>query len=406
VARLDNMGRREFIVLMAAMSALDAFSIDAMMPAHEQISMDLDILVENQRQFIITSLFFGFSIGVLAYGFVSDSIGRRAPVLAGMVIYSLASLMCIFADTLTVLLAGRALQGVGAAGPYVIAIAIVRDRFEGRDMAEIMSLIMMVFIGIPMIAPFLGQSIMLVTGWRSIFIALTLYGLIVMLWFSLRQAETLPVEKRVNLSLASFWSQVKEILSDKQTMYYTVCMSVISGAFIAYLSTAQQVFQNIYPLGTNFPLAVALLASFYGIACFTNSRMVQIFGMAKLISFAQIGIVVSSATYALIIALAATLPPLWIHIAYTGFVIFCFGFLFENIITLALEPMSHIAGSATSVITAISTLVAIALSTLIGAFLVDSAMPLVLGFLFLCGIGWVACKFADGIRVVRQSVET
>jgi len=398
---LDNMGRREFIVLMAAMSALDAFSIDAMMPALEQISTDLGILVENQRQYIITSLFLGFSIGVLLYGFISDSTGRRKPVLAGMVIYSIASLMCIFADTLTVLLLGRALQGVGAAGPYVIAIAIVRDRFEGRDMAEIMSLIMMVFIGVPMIAPFVGQSIMLVTGWRSIFVALALYGLIVMFWFSLRQAETLPVGKRVNLSLATSWSQVKEILSEKQTVYYTISLSAISGAFIAYLSTAQQVFQNIYLLGTNFPLVIALLASFYGIACFANSRMVQIIGMAQLISTAQIGIVVSSATYVLIIAFSPTLPALWIHIAYTGFVIFCFGFLFENLITLALEPMSHIAGSATSVITSISTLVGISLSTLIGAFLMDSAMPLVVGFLILCGVGWVVCKMANGTRIAR-----
>jgi DHA1 family bicyclomycin/chloramphenicol resistance-like MFS transporter len=392
------MGRREFIVLMAAMSALDAFSIDAMMPALEQISTDLGILVENQRQYIITSLFFGFSVGVLVYGFVSDSIGRRIPVLVGMVVYSIASLLCIFADSLSLLLVGRALQGVGAAGPYVIAIAIVRDRFEGRDMAEIMSLIMMVFIGIPMIAPFIGQSIMLVTDWRSIFIALAIYGVIVMLWFCLRQAETLPVEKRVKLSLATCWSQVKEILSEKQTAYYTLGMSAISGAFIAYLSTAQQVFQNIYLLGTKFPLVVALLASFYGVACFANSRVVQVLGMAKLISLAQIGIVISSALYALLIALAVTTPPLWIHIVYTGFVIFCFGFLFENVITLALEPMSHIAGSATSVITSVSTLVAIALSTLIGAFLVDSAMPLVLGFLFLCAIGWFACQLADGAR--------
>ena len=392
------MGRREFIVLMAAMSALDAFSIDAMMPALEQISTDLGILVENQRQYIITSLFFGFSIGVLVYGFVSDSIGRRIPVLAGMVVYSIASLLCIFADSLSLLLVGRALQGVGAAGPYVIAIAIVRDRFEGRDMAEIMSLIMMVFIGIPMIAPFIGQSIMLVADWRSIFIALAIYGLIVMVWFCLRQVETLPAEKRVKLSLATCWSQVKEILSEKQTAYYTLCMSAISGAFIAYLSTAQQVFQNIYLLGTKFPLVIALLASFYGVACFANARVVQVLGMAKLISLAQVGIVISSALYALLIALAATTPPLWVHIVYTGFVIFCFGFLFENVITLALEPMSHIAGSATSVITSVSTLVAIALSTLIGAFLVDSAMPLVLGFLFLCAIGWVACQLADGAR--------
>jgi len=392
------MGRREFIVLMAAMSALDAFSIDAMMPALEQISTDLGILVENHRQYIITSLFFGFSIGVFVFGFVSDSIGRRKPVLAGMAIYSVASLMCIFAQTFNVLLVGRALQGVGAAGPYVIAIAIVRDRFEGRDMAEIMSLIMMVFIGIPMIAPFIGQSIMLVTDWRSIFIVLAIYGLIVMLWFSLRQPETLSFKNRVPLSFDSIWSQIKEILSDKQTLYYTIAMSAISGAFIAYLSTSQQVFQHIYLLGTYFPLVIALLASFYGLACYANSRVVQILGMAKLISLSQIGIIISSAIYAILIVFTESLLPLWVHIVYTGIVIFFFGFLFENVITLALEPMSHIAGSATSVITAISTLVGIILSTLIGAFLDESTLPLVLGFFVLCCIGWGVCKLANETR--------
>ncbi len=384
-------GRMEFIVLMAALAALDAFSIDAMMPALEQISQDLALKNDNHRQFIITALFLGFSIGVLVYGFAADQFGRRVPVLVGIGVFILASLICIAASSFTHLLIGRTLQGVGAAGPYVLSIAIVRDRYEGREMASIMSLIMMVFIGVPMIAPFIGQLILGIAGWRSIFIALFLYGAAVGCWFFARQGETLASTDRVRLSTTAVRNVFREIIINRQTMIQLINLALISGAFIAYLSTAQQVFQNIYAVGDRFPLAIAVLASAYGLACFVNAKAVGVIGMRRLVKVSLATVVLASLVYGLVLIAREDTPPILIHFLYMGIVIFCFGFLFENVITLSLEPMAHIAGSATAVITAASTGIAILLSTLIGSLLSDSVFPLVAGFACLCGLGLLAC---------------
>ena len=165
----SRLGRVEFVFLMAFVSALDAFSIDAMLPALQAIATDLEVSNSNHRQFVITGFFLGFSVGVLIYGFVADRYGRRRPVMVGFSVYVIGSLICIAANSLEVLLLGRLLQGLGAAGPYVLSVAIVRDLYKGRDMAQILSLITMIFVGVPMIAPFVGQGVMLLAGWRSIF---------------------------------------------------------------------------------------------------------------------------------------------------------------------------------------------------------------------------------------------
>jgi len=205
------------------MVALHAFSIDAMLPALGEMSVDLGITNENHRQAIITSLFLGFAAGVLVYGFVSDSVGRRSPVIAGFLIFLLASIICTFSTTFELLLLGRILQGIGSAGPYVIAVAIVRDRYQGPDMAEIMSLIMMVFIGIPMIAPFIGQVFQQLAGWRSIFVALTAFAIITLGWFYLRQPETMDTDKRKNLTASRCSETILEIFSAPLSRYSTTC---------------------------------------------------------------------------------------------------------------------------------------------------------------------------------------
>ena len=192
------------------------------------------------------------------------------------------------------LLLGRVLQGVGAAGPYVIAVAIVRDRYQGRDMAEIMSLIMMVFIGIPMIAPFIGQVFQQLAGWRSIFVALTTFAVITLAWFYLRQPETLDRDQRKKLTVPGTFKTVIEIFSERVTRTYIIVLALISGAFITYLSTAQQVFHDMYGIGEKLPLAIATLASMYGLACFANARLVHKFGMRKLIGFGLWAVVASS----------------------------------------------------------------------------------------------------------------
>lgn len=329
VNSIQNPGRIEFIILLALMTALDAFAIDAMLPALGEISSDFMLQNDNQRQLVITSIFLGFALGVPFYGFISDRYGRRPPVIAGFLLFGIASVMCTASQSIGTLLAGRVLQGIGAAGPYVIAVAIVRDRYDGRDMAQIMSLIMMVFIGVPMVAPFIGQYLQQIAGWRSIFVALTVYAVIVLLWFHVRQPETLAHDKRKPLTLLSVSRTTLHILSDKTSLCYLIVLGLISGAFIAYLSTAQQVFHDIYGLGDKLPVTIAGLAIAYGLACFTNATLVKALGMRRLVGYALLLVTGSSAVYALLILRSGTNPTLSYHLAYMAVVIFSFGFLFE-----------------------------------------------------------------------------
>lgn len=385
------------------MTALDAFAIDAMLPALGAMGNDLDLANDNQRQLIITSLFFGFSFGVLAYGFISDRYGRRAPVIAGFLIFIVATGICTYSQDLKTLLAGRILQGVGAAGPYVLAVAIVRDRYEGRDMAQIMSLIMMVFIGVPMVAPFIGQYLQLIAGWRSIFVALAVYAVVVLVWFYVRQPETLKPENRKPLTWASVNLATKRVLTDSQALSYLLVLGVISGAFIAYLSTAQQVFHDMYGLGEKLPLTIACLATSYGIACFTNANLVQALGMRKLVGLALLLVVCSSAVYALFIVALGRNPALPYHLIYLATVIFSFGFLFENVVTLSLETLGELAGAAMSVITAISTLMAVIISYLVGALLDTTTLPLAVAFFIMCLFGYVIHHRALNNHVVSSN---
>lgn len=374
---------------MSMMSALDALSIDSMMPALDQISIDLAVVAENHRQFVITSFFFGFALGVPVYGFIADRFGRRGPIMLGFLIYCAGTLACIFAGSLDVLLSGRVLQGIGAAGPYVLAIAIVRDLYKGRDMAQIMSLILMVFIGVPMIAPLVGQGVLLLAGWRSIFVFLIVYAVVALAWFWSRQRETLLAENRQALSAAGIWLAMVCVLTHRQTLSYLLAMGALLGAFIAYLSTAQQVFQIIYGLGEWFPLTFAAISSLFGLGSYLNSRWVHSLGSSRLVSRALLTIVVVSIVYLLARPAENLLPPLWMHVVYVSIVMFCFAFLFGNITSLALEPMGHIAGSASSLFNSISTILAIGLATLIGSQLQGNGLPVVMGFLVLSSIAWL-----------------
>lgn len=382
-------GRREFIIIMAAMAALDAFSIDAMIPALDEIGSDLGILSENHRQYIITSIFLGFSIGVLIYGFFADRFGRRRPAIAGFLIYILGTGLCVWAEQFSTLLFGRLLQGLGAAGPYVISIAIIRDKYEGRKMANILSLVLMTFIGVPIIAPFVGQGILLWTDWRGIFIVLALYAVLTLLWFVSRLPETLRTEDQTALSFSIIGRSFIEVLTHRQSLGYLLATGCISGAFIAYLSTGQQVFQDIYQLENLFPAVFASLAASFGVASYFNSRWVESVGSARLVHRALNIIILSSLAFLLLHFLTSTSPPLWAFVVYMTLVMFCYGLLFGNMTSLTMEPMGHIAGSASSIINSLSTTIAIVLATVIGSQLTDTVFPVVAGFGVMCVIAWI-----------------
>lgn len=377
---------------MAAMTALDALSIDSMIPALAQIDTDLGMSNANQRQWIVTSLFFGFAVGVLVFGFVADAIGRRKPVMFSFAIFAISTLICMQSTSLSWMLVGRVGQGIGASGPYVLAIAIVRDAYQGRKMARIMSLVMMVFIGAPIVAPFMGQLVLMVAGWRSIFGVLLVYCVVLALWFWQRQPESLPADKRVPLKLKSITSNVIEVLSNRQSRTYTIAMALAGGAFIAYLSTAQQIFQEIYQTGIKFPAVFASLASTIGLSSWLNSRWVETLGMACLLGRALFMVFCFSLLYLIGSLIWPALPPFWFYYLYLAAVIFCYGLIFSNLTSLALEPMGHIAGAASSVINSVGTIGSLLVAATIGESLNDTVTPVVAGFGIACLLAWLLVR--------------
>lgn len=380
---------------MAAMTALDALSIDSMIPALAQIDADLAMSHANQRQWIVTSLFFGFAVGVLVFGFVADAVGRRRPVMCAFAIFAVGTVICIQSNSLGWMLVGRICQGIGASGPYVLSIAIVRDAYQGRQMARIMSLVMMVFIGVPIIAPFIGQLVLMVAGWRSIFGVLLIYCIAVAVWFWQRQPESLVPEKRVPLRIKSIWSNAGEVIGNKQCRTYTIAMALVTGAFIAYLSTAQQIFQEIYHIGIKFPLVFASLASTIGLSSWLNSRWVERLGMARLLGRALIAVFCASAVYLVASLLWGTTPPFWFYYLYLALVIFCYGLIFGNLTSLALEPMGHIAGAASSLVNCVATIGALMVAATIGVNLGKTVLPLVIGFGVSCLLAWLITRKID-----------
>ena len=385
----------EFIALMALMMSLVALSIDAMLPALPDIGADLDALGENQTQLVLSALFGGLAIGQLFYGPLSDSIGRRRSVYVGAAIFVAGSLCAIFAQDFTMILIGRALQGLGAAGNRIIIVALIRDCYEGRAMARIMSFILSLFILIPIIAPALGQVILWVSDWRMIFIVLLAISITSIVWFALRQPETLPPAKRRPFSAPVILGAFSEAATNRVTFGYTLATGTIFGCFQGYLVSSQQIFQEIYLVGDLFAVYFAIPAVAFGVAGFCNARLVMRYGMRRMIRVALAAVIAISILFGTAGFFAAGVPPLIALLIYLTGVFFCMGLLFGNLNAVAMEPMGHIAGSASAFIGFVSTLVAIGFGLLIGQSFDGTVQPMVLGFGILCAVALCISLWAD-----------
>lgn len=385
----------EFVSLMALMISIVALSIDAMLPALPAIGQDLAVQRANDNQLIISALFLGLALGQLIYGPLSDSIGRKTPIFVGFGIFILGCLLSLFAPSYPVMLLGRFLQGLGVAGPRSVSLALVRDLFEGNKMAKVMSYVMTVFILVPMIAPAYGQAIIVLANWRAIFTSFIILALITSLWFALRQAETLHVTKRTPLSLTRVLTASKEIMTNKTVLGYTLAAGLISGAFLGYLNSAQQIFQEHYQLGNRFPLFFAIISIALGVASFTNAQLVMRYGMKRLANTALNALTVLS-TIALIIALwQAGIPPLWQFMVYLLLAFFCVGILFGNLNSLAMQPLGHIAGIGAALVGSVSTLISVPLGTWIGLSYNNTVVPLIVGLAVLAGLSVVVIWLAE-----------
>jgi DHA1 family bicyclomycin/chloramphenicol resistance-like MFS transporter len=385
----------EFVILVSLMMALTALSIDAMLPALAQIGSELQVQNANDRQLVISMIFLGLAVGQLFFGPLSDSTGRKPAIYAGLVLFMFGSLLSMFAVNFAMMLTGRLLQGVGVSAPRAVTLALVRDQFAGRGMARVMSFVMTVFILVPMLAPSMGQAILSFSGWRTIFGSFLLLAAIVLVWFALRQPETLAPENRAPFTGRRIMNTAREILGNRLALGYTVTAGLVSGAFIGYLNSAQQIFQEQYELGTLFPIYFGVIASSIGLASLLNSRLVMQLGMRFLVSGSLLIIFFLSVVALGVAAFFAGQPPFWIFMVYLMLSFFCVGVLFGNLNALAMEPLGHIAGIGAAVVGALSTLISVLLGTVIGQSYNGTILPLVIGLGVLAGLSVIVVRWAE-----------
>jgi DHA1 family bicyclomycin/chloramphenicol resistance-like MFS transporter len=376
-----KINKYEFIVLMASLTSIMAFSIDAILPALDQIALDLKFANANDSQFIISSIFLGFGIGLFLFGPLADAYGRKKPIYLGGFLFMLGCITSLFAKDFNTMIFGRFLQGLGASGFRIISLAIIRDQFEGQKMAKIMSLVMSIFILVPVIAPSIGQLVLLKYTWESIFIIFLLMCLITMIWFFTRQEETLPKIKRNPLNPRFIIKASLETLTTPVTFISILISGLIFGAFIAYLSSSQIIFQKIYLVGENFPLYFGALALTVGISSLINSFLVQKYGLINLITISTIMMTLFLIPICFYTYVNKTNPTLLLFVLNLSIVFFMVGLLFGNLNALALSPLGHIAGVASSVIGAVQNMISVMISILIVKYIHLSVLPLLLGFL-------------------------
>jgi len=382
------LSRPEFIALIAALMALNALAIDVMLPALPYMGEALGVTSENERQFVISAYMLGMGIAVLGFGPLTDRFGRRAPLLVGMELYIVAAIAAVFAPSFTILLVLRFIQGMGAASVRVIATAVVRDRYSGREMAEVMSLTFMVFMAIPIIAPGIGQVILLLGDWHNIFIFMGLLAAVFWLWTWFRLPETLPEDQRRPLSIKAVFAGFRIVFTNRVAFSYGLAGMFLFGALFGFISSSQQIYVDIYGLGVYFPVAFAAMAGLMAVSSFTNSRIVRRFGMRRLSHGAMLSFTIVSGIW-LAFALSGFLP-LWLFFSLLAIIMFSFGWAASNMNSLSMEPLGAVAGTASAVFGFIQTVGGALIGGYTGQAFNGTTVPAATGY-FAMGVLALIC---------------
>ena len=386
-------GRREFVLLIAALMASNAFGIDAMLPALPAIGEALDVAEENKRQLVITFYMLGFGVAQLAYGPLADRFGRKRLLAGCMLAYAAFSLLSAVAGNFALLLAARVLHGMAAAGSRVLVVAIVRDRFQGSAMAQIMSTAMIIFMIVPVLAPTIGQLLLAVGSWRFIFLALAAYGLILAFWATLRLPETLAPEHRRPLSARHFGAAAKETLTNRASAGNTLAMTLIFGALLGMLNSIQQIVFDIFHQPALLGLIFACIAGPMAISAWANSRLVMRFGSRRMLLTALCAFTCMAALHLLLIL--TTGETVWSFVVLQALTMACFGLVGANAGALAMEPLGHIAGTASALQGLLSTVGAALIGLVIGQLFNGTTMPMVAGFTICGALGLAAAGWAN-----------
>jgi DHA1 family bicyclomycin/chloramphenicol resistance-like MFS transporter len=372
-----SMSRAELIGLMALMSAVVAFSIDSMLPALPEIVAELTADAPNRAQLILTSFVFGLGAGTFLTGPLSDAYGRRAVIAGGIAIFCAASFVAWLAGTLELVLAARVVQGFGAAAPRIVMMAVIRDLFRGREMAKIMSFIMLVFTIIPAMAPLLSTGIIAISDWRGIFIAYILFGLLIVVWMMARLPETLAPSARRPVQVASLLSAAREIFTHRTVVLAITCQMLIFIVFFCLLSMIHPIYEITFDAAHSFPYWFAGISLLAGSASLLNAKLVVRFGMHRLVSIAMAVQIVLSACMIAVILIAPPLPIYFALFAIWQFSLFFQGgMIIGNLNAIAMDPVGHIAGMAASIMSGISTIGAAVFAAPIGLLFDGSPLPL------------------------------
>jgi DHA1 family bicyclomycin/chloramphenicol resistance-like MFS transporter len=395
------MGRAEFIALMAFLMALNALAIDIMLPGLQEIGAALNVENENHRQYVVSAYLIGFGFAQLFYGPIADRFGRRIPMIFGLAIYVVSSLAVVFVPSFESLLLLRFIQGIGSAATRVITVSIVRDVFGGRQMAEVMSLIMMVFMVIPVVAPGTGQVIMLFGDWHWIFVFMAVIAVIVGVWMYVRLPETLAPADVRPFTVKVIFDGFRIVLTDRVALCYTIASTFIFGALFGFINSAQQVYVGIYGLGVWFPVAFAAVALFMALSSFVNAKLVGRFGMRKLSHGSLLGFIAINLIWLVVQVLGPQPMPFLLFITFFSLAMFQFGWIGSNFNSLAMEPLGHVAGTASSVLGFMGTIGGSIIGAAIGQAFNGTALPMVAGFFVVSVIGLVFVLIGEKGRLFQ-----
>jgi len=390
--------KREFVALAALMMALFALSLDIVLPSLSVIGRDLNVQHINDSQLIISFVIVGMAVGQIFYGPVSDAVGRKPAIFVGLALFAAGCALCLFAADFQVMLAGRFLQGVGAAGPRIVTLALVRDQYEGPAMARIMSIVIAVFMVGPLVAPFLGQGIVLVVHWRVLFAVLLAVSVVLCVWLAWRQPETLPKSRRLPFSWRPISAALRETCASRVALGYSIAAGCVFGELFAFVASAPQIFLGQYGVGSWFPFLFSVSGLAIALASIVNARLVARVPMQHLCQGAAIGTGIVSALFFIPATIGAGTPALWMTMVYLSTTFFLVGILFGNMNALAMEPLGHIAGAAAGIVGSLTWFLAMIFGTLISQSYDGTIQPLVAGIGVLSAASIGAMRWAEAGR--------
>ena len=390
------LSRPEFITLVAMLIAVVAFAIDAMLPSLPLIAQELTPEDPNRAQLVLAVFILGMGLGTVITGPLSDTLGRKPVITWGLVLYSIGAILAVFATSIEMLLAARLIQGLGAAAPRVVAQAMIRDLYSGRRMAQISSFVMMIFILVPALAPSVGALIASGFGWRWVFGGFVVFAAIGGLWLNLRQPETLASENTRTLKPSALWEAAREVLTNRLVLIYIAVMTLGFALLFALLSSIQQIYGETYGKADSFPFWFLVGGLLSGLGTVFNAVLVMRVGMRRLAMFAFGAQVIISVALLTITQLHVIGPvlPFEVFFLWQVSVFGMAGLTFGNLNALALEPMGHIAGMASSVVTAIATVASVVIAAPIGLAFNGTPNPLLIGTAVCSALAWALMRTA------------